>query len=385
MNGSSNDSVDDKSGIGETITTALRQPSFLRVMLFLAATVVVFVGMRLAAPILDPILFAVVLALLFSPIYSWLIRHRIPTPLALVIMLVGLSVLFLGLFLLLGVSIARFSGEIGSYTSKLNDQLGNIQNLTKSLGVTTADLHKVLSPSALTGAIGTILSGVADFLSDLFLILVIVLFLLAEGPAMMNRLRASTGPEHPQVARLTVFGRNVVRQLGLRAIVNLVTAAGVVLLLLVLRVDFPLMWGVLAFFLSFIPWIGLPLAVAPAVVLALAEHGLTSAVLVIVGVIVINVLAENALSPMLMGRGLSISPTILFIGFIFWAWLLGGPGAFLAAPLTIFLILMLDTFPETRWLASVMGIGGSEPDEPAPEEEVVEPAEHPAQVPSRAV
>jgi AI-2 transport protein TqsA len=375
MNGSSNDSVDDKSGIGETITTALRQPSMLRVMLALAATVVVFVGMRLAAPILNPILFAVVLALLFSPIYAWLIRHRIPTPLALVIMLVGLSVLFLGLFLLLGVSIARFSGEIGSYTSKLSGQLDEIQNLTKSLGVTTADLHKALSPSALTGAIGAVLSGVADFLSDLFLILVIVLFLLAEGPAMMNRLRASTGPEHPQVARLAVFGRNVVRQLGLRAIVNLVTAAGVVVLLLVLRVDFPLMWGILAFFLSFIPWIGLPLAVAPAVVLALAEHGLTSAVLVIVGVIVINVLAENALSPMLMGRGLSISPTILFIGFLFWAWLLGGPGAFLAAPLTIFLVLMLDTFPETRWLASVMGMGGPDPDVPVPEEQAVEPTE----------
>jgi AI-2 transport protein TqsA len=375
MNGSSNDSVDDKSGIGETITTALRQPSMLRVMLALAATVVVFVGMRLAAPIFNPILFAVVLALLFSPIYSWLIRHRIPTPLALVIMLVGLSVLFLGLFLLLGVSIARFSGDIGSYTSKLSGQLDEIQNLTKSLGVTTADLHKALSPRALTGAIGTILSGVADFLSDLFLILVIVLFFLAEGPAMMNRLRASTGPDHPQVARLTVFGRNVVRQLGLRAIVNLVTAAGVVVLLLVLRVDFPLMWGILAFFLSFIPWIGLPLAVAPAVVLALAEHGLTSAVLVIVGVIVINVLAENALSPMLMGRGLSISPTILFIGFLFWAWLLGGPGAFLAAPLTIFLVLMLDTFPETRWLANVMGMGAPDPDVPVPEEQAVEPTE----------
>ena len=121
---------------------------------------------------------------------------------------------------------------------------------------------------------------------------------------MMNRLRASTGEDHPQVARLTVFGRSVIRQLGLRAIVNLATATGVVLLLFVLRVDFPLMWGVLAFFLSFIPWIGLPLAVAPAVVLAFAEHGLTNALLVIAGVTVINILAENALSPMLMGTGL---------------------------------------------------------------------------------
>jgi len=187
---------------------------------------------------------------------------------------------------------------------------------------------------------------------------------------MMNRLRSSAGSDHPQVVRLTVFGRNVVRQLGLRAIVNLVTGAGVTVLLLVLRVDFPLMWGILAFFLSFIPWIGLPLAVAPAVVLALAKHGIDRALLVIAGVIVINILAENALSPMLMGRGLSLSPTVLFVGFIFWAWLLGGPGAFLAAPLTIFLVLMLDTFPETRWIASVMGAGPPDSDVPAPEEVV---------------
>jgi AI-2 transport protein TqsA len=285
-------------------------------------------------------------------------------------MLVGLPILFLALFGILGVSIARFSSDIGSYTTKLNEQLGHIQNLLKGLGISKGDAQDAVKPSDITGLIGTALSGVADLLSNLFLILIIVLFLIAEGPAIMGKLRASTGADHPQVERLTVFGRSVVRQLGLRAIVNLFTGAGVVVLLLVLRVDFPLMWGILAFFLSFIPWIGLPLTVAPAVLLAFAEHGLTSALLVIAGVTVINILAENALSPMLMGRGLSISPTILFIGFLFWTWLLGGPGAFLAAPLTIFVILMLGTSPETRWLASVMGTGGPDPDLPAPEEEV---------------
>jgi AI-2 transport protein TqsA len=378
MNEASGNPVDDKSGIGATITTALRQPSFLRVMLMLAALVVVFVGMRLAAPILNPILFALILALLFSPIYAWLRRRRIPTPVALVIMLVGLTVLFLAIAGIMGVSIARFSGDIGTYASRLNGHVDNVQSLTKNLGISKADLHNALDPRALTGAIGSILGGVADFLSNLFLILIIVLFLLAEGPAMMGRLRASAGEDHPQVVRLTLFGRSVVRQLGLRAIVNLCTGAGVAILLFVLRVDFPLMWGILAFFLSFIPWIGLPLAVAPAVILALAEHGVTSAVLVIAGVVVINILAENALSPMLMGRGLSISPTVLFIGFIFWAWLLGGPGAFLAAPLTIFLILMLGTFPETQWLANVMGMGEPVDEASDPEEPAVGPTQRPS-------
>src|SRR5215203_4720848 len=363
MNESSNNPLDDRSGITEARTTTLRQPSFLRVMLFLATTVVVFVGMRLSAPILNPILFAVILALLFSPIYGWLTRHRIPTPLALIIMLVGLTVLFLGLFLIMGISIARFSGDIASYTGKLNVKVGNLQELAKSLGLSNVDIRDAVKPSALTGAISTVLSGVTGFLSNLFLILLYVLFFLAEGPAMMNRLRRSVGNDHPQAERLGVFGRNVVRQLGLRAIVNLFTGTGVVILLLVLKVDFPVMWGILTFFLSFIPWIGLPLAVIPAVILALAEHGPTTALLVIAGVVVINVLAENAVSPMLMGRRLSLSPTVLFVGFVFWAWLLGGPGALLAAPLTIFLVLMFATFPETRWLASVMGVS-------PPEEEV---------------
>jgi AI-2 transport protein TqsA len=379
MNGSSNDSVDDRSGIGETITAALRQPSFLRVMLFLAATVVVMVGMRLGAPILNPILFAVVLSLLFSPVYSWLRRHSIPTPLALVLMLVGLTLLFGGIFLLLGVSIARFSGDIGSYTGKLNGQVDNLQQLAKSLGLSNVNLHDAVKPSALAGAIADVLGGLADFLSDIFLILLITLFLLAEGPAMMGRLRASAGSDHPQLKSMMTFGHSVVRQLGLRALVNLFTGAGVVVLLWVLGVDFPLMWGILTFFLSFIPWIGLPIAVAPAVILALAEHGLDRALLVIAGVVVINIIAENLLSPMLMGRGLSLSPTVLFVGFIFWAWLLGGPGAFLAAPLTIFLALIFQTFPETRWIASLMVVGAPGADAtdtgvPPPEGQVVEPA-----------
>jgi AI-2 transport protein TqsA len=374
MSKASNNPVEGKSGIAETITAALRKPSFLRVMLFLATTVAVLVGMRLGAPILDPILMAVVLALLFNPIYAWLRRHRVPTPLALIIMLVGLSILFLSIGLILGVSIARFSEDLGSYSGKLNDQLDNLQGTLKSLGISKSDVTNAVKPSDLMGVISDALSGVTGLLSNLFLILLYILFFLAEGPAMMNRLRSSVGSDHPQTERLVVFGRDVVRQLGLRAIVNLFTGTGVIILLLVLKVDFPVMWGILTFFLSFIPWIGLPLAVAPAVILALAEHGPTSALLVIAGVTVINILAENAVSPMLMGRGLSLSPTALFVGFVFWAWLLGGPGALLAAPLTIFLVLMFSTFPETRWLASIMGVSPPAPDAPAPdEEEVVAP------------
>jgi AI-2 transport protein TqsA len=357
---SSNNPPADTSGIGEAVTTALRQPSFLRVMLVLASTVVVLVGIRLSAPILNPIFFAVVLSLLFSPIYSWLKRRGLPAPLALLIMLVMLTVLFVGLFFIMGASIARFSERVGFYTTQLNGQLVNLDALIERLGLSNVDLRDVVKPSALADSLGVVLSGIAGFLSDLFLILMIMLFLLGEGPAIMNRLRASVSEDNTQVARLTTVGQSVVRQFGLRAIVNLVTGAGVTVLLFVLGVDFPVLWGILTFFLSFVPYIGLVLAVAPAVVLALAEFGVTRAIVVIAGVVVINVLAENVLSPMMMGRGLNLSPTVVFLSFIVWAWLLGGPGAFLAVPITLFVAVMFDTFPETRWLASIIGVRSSD-------------------------
>src|SRR5215203_5998791 len=309
MNGSLNDPMDGRGGVSEAVAV-LRQTSFLRVMLLLAATVIALVGIRLGAPVLNPIFFALVLSLLFSPIYS----------------------------------------------SQLNSQVVSLDALLERLGISNLDLRDVVKPNALADALGTVLSGVAGFLSDLFLILMIMLFLLGEGPAMMRRLRAGAGRDNPQVERLTAVGRSVVRQFGLRAIVNLVTGAGVTVLLFLLGVDFPLLWGILTFFLSFVPYIGLVLAVTPAVVLALAEFGVSRAVMVIVGVIVINILAENVLSPMLMGRGLNISPTIVFLSFVFWAWLLGGPGAFLALPITLFVAVMFDTFPEARWLASLIGV-----------------------------
>jgi AI-2 transport protein TqsA len=329
-------------------------------MLVLAATVVVLAGVSLAAPILNPILFAIVLALLFSPVYSWLLRRGLTSPLALVVMLVILTILFVGLFFILGTSITRFSERVGFYTTQLNGQLDGLDALIERSGLANFDVREVVKPSALAGALSAVLSGIAGFLSNLFLILMIMLFLLGEGPAMMNRLRASVSEDNQQVARLTAVGENVVRQFGLRAIVNLVTGAGVTVVLFLLGVDFPLLWGILTFFLSFVPYIGLVLAVAPAVVLALAEHGLDRALLVIAGVVVINILAENVLSPMMMGRGLNISPTIVFLSFIFWAWLLGGPGAFLALPITLFVAVMFDTFPETRWLARFMGASSAE-------------------------
>src|SRR5215213_3593629 len=233
MNESTNNPAGERTRLDETVVGAVRRPSFLRMMLILAATVVVLAGMRLAAPILNPLLFAVVLSLLFNPIYSWLKGRGLPAPLALLVMLAGLTTLFVALFYVLSVSIARFGERVGFYVTRLDADLHNLDALLSRLGLSNVDLQEVVKSSALADALGVVLSGVAGFLSDLFLILMITLFLVAEGPAIVNRLRSSLARNNPQLAGIMLVGQSVVHQFGLRALINVITGAGVTVLLLI--------------------------------------------------------------------------------------------------------------------------------------------------------
>lgn len=328
--------------------------TFTRVVLVLAMIVIILIGIHLAAPILNPLLFALMFSLILSPLYAWL-RRRLPHILALFTLFIGLIILVVLISALFSTSISHLSAQLDTYAAQLTNQEVRLQGWLQSLGLSNIVLTDFFNANVLIQLGGAFLSSMTNFLSSLFLVLMTLLFLLVEGPALMARLRAGVNTENPQVARLSEIGRDVVSQFSLRSIVNLATGAGVTLLLFFMGVDFPLLWGTLTFFLSYVPYIGLFLATAPSVFLAFAQYGLVRALGVIIGVVIINLLAENLLSPALMSRGLRLSPTAVFISFAFWTWLLGAPGAILAMPITSFLMVMFDTFPRTRWLAAVMG------------------------------
>jgi AI-2 transport protein TqsA len=118
----------------EGSATPSRMP-LARVLIILAATTIVLVGLHLAAPVVNPILFAVVFGLFFAPVYSRL-RRRLPTGVSLGTMLVGLAVLFVGLFSLLSVSIGRLTERPGFYSRQLNLQVGEVEDMLDRLGLT---------------------------------------------------------------------------------------------------------------------------------------------------------------------------------------------------------------------------------------------------------
>jgi AI-2 transport protein TqsA len=204
------------------------------------------------------------------------------------------------------------------------------------------------------------LTGIGNVLGNGLIVVVLVLFFLVELPVLSRRLHENLGDRNPIFNRLHRFGGSVVGYFLVRTYINLVVAFGSTLALFGLDVPFAALWGLLIFVLSYIPYIGIPIAIIPAVLLALAEHGLVRAGLVVVGVTVINTLVEYLVAPTMIGRRLRISPAVVFVSFFVWTWILGPPGTFLSIPIAVLLVALLDSYQETRWLARLMGASSIE-------------------------
>jgi predicted PurR-regulated permease PerM len=191
-------------------------------------------------------------------------------------------------------------------------------------------------------------------LSDGILILLFTMFVRAEAPQFRKRMLRVYGEEHYAYQNATNLASSVISYFGLRAVVNLIVATGTGIMLWLFGIEHAGLWGVLTFFLSFVPYIGAVIAMIPPILLAYAQGGLWLTAAITLLAIVINALSENIVAPILMGKGLSISPTVVFISFVFWMFILGGAGAFIAMPLTVGIILFMNSFEETRGMAAIL-------------------------------
>ena len=154
---------------------------------------------------------------------------------------------------------------------------------------------------------------------------------------------------------LDEFTESVNRYLGIKTLLSGLTGLLVTVMLWVLGVDYPVMWGLLAFMLNFVPTIGSILAAVPALLLALLQVSPAMVALGAVGYVLINVGVGNVLEPRWMGKGLNLSPLVVFLSLVFWGWVLGPVGMLLSIPLTILVKIALERDPDTRWLGIMLG------------------------------
>ncbi|MFC1830105.1 AI-2E family transporter [Thermodesulfobacteriota bacterium] len=192
-------------------------------------------------------------------------------------------------------------------------------------------------------------------LTNGFLIIMTVIFMLLEASGMPAKLYAITGGSADSLANYHKFIDNVKQYMAIKTAVSLITGVLVTILLTIVGVDFPMLWGLLAFLLNYVPNIGSIIAAIPAVLLATIQLGLAKAGITAAVYLVINIVMGNIVEPRFMGRGLGLSTLIVFLSLLFWGWVLGPVGMLLSVLLTMTAKIALDSREETRWLSILLG------------------------------
>jgi AI-2 transport protein TqsA len=325
-------------------------------LLTAAAFVIVIAGMSAAARILVPFLLAVFVAVICAPLYQAMTRRRVPAFLA----ILGIVLVMLAAALVVAGVLERaingISGGLPQYQAALLAQMDKLWQWLEAYGIEVPDatLREYFDPQSLIRYLGTVASTLGDVLVTTFIIVIVAIFILLEGSALPDKIRGVDGLSFETWTRLRQIVADVRRYMFLKTVMSLLTGALIALWLLALGVEFPILLGVLAFALNYIPTIGSIVAAVPGILLAFLEFGLGTAALTTLAYVVINIGISNGIEPRYLGHGLGLSPLVVILSVLFWGWVLGPMGMLLAVPLTMTVKIALESSDDTRWMAVLM-------------------------------
>ncbi|WP_416137504.1 AI-2E family transporter [Halomonas sp. HK25] len=331
----------------------------LNLTLGLAALVVIVAGMKAGASLLVPLMLAVFIALVCTPPVQWLNRLGLSLRLAVWLTLVVIGGLLSLLALLLVNSFGTFMEALPGIEEKLYDYyLGLFDGLAKmGLAIDTDRLAELFNVEQLGSAVPGLLGELGNLLFQSVMVSLLVVFMLFETLIFRDKISRALQDPVPSLERFNEFSRTLKRYLAVKTLISLVTGVLVWVACLLVGVDFPLLWAVLAFALNYIPNIGSAIAAIPPVMLLLVspEGGVVEALLLSGAYLGINFVLGNIVEPRWMGRALGLSTFIAFLSLVVWGWIFGIAGMLLSVLLTMTLKIALDSHPHTRWIAHLLG------------------------------
>lgn len=330
---------------------------------------IVLAGMKAAAGILVPMVYAFFLAVLSFPLLSWLTRHRLPGPLALAVtLLVNLGVLA-GLITLAVRLLISFNADLPRYLRGLQRNLTDFGIWLDDHGIDGAkatveglfDWNNIIGyatqqdvMSRIGSMLGSTFGTLATVFAGLVMILILMMFVLMEAPGTERRLEAVRTAGGPDFSGMMRSVSDIQKYLGIKTLISALTGLLAGLWCYFLDLQYPLLWAILAFVFNYIPAVGSTAASIPAVVEALVQHGTGAAIGVALGYGGINFALDNFVQPTLLGNRFGISALVVVLSVIFWGWLWGPLGMFLAVPLTMVIKVLLDNSEEFRWVSVAM-------------------------------
>jgi len=337
----------------------MRDDKFLR---FGAAVVVVFllgVFLKLAKPVLIPFCLALFLSLALTPVLDALVRRKVPKSVALVVILCLTFILLYLMGVLFYSSGKQFAAELPSYNEMMKSFLDGLDQTIQNPRLKAEALGWInnLNAEKVGGLILSALGPFLSFMSQLLLVFVFMIFILA-GRGRMETKIARAFPLD-QAAAVTQAMRRIDRQvqkyLAVKTLMCVATGLLTAVILALFRVPFAVVFGVLAFLLNYIPTLGSIIATALPVLLAAFYFGsLGQALAILVLLMVLNLALGNVVEPRLMGKGLGLSPLLVFFSLFFGSWLWGIPGMILSVPILAILKIIFGNIPSLKILETMM-------------------------------
>lgn len=325
-------------------------------ILTLAALIVIIAGLKTAQALLVPFLLAFFISIICAGPFFWLQQRKIPAPIALLIVI---SVVMLGglvVVTLIGTSVNDFTNEIPVYQEKLQIQTLTLFDWLDRLGIKVSKqiLLEHFNPGSIMQSAASMLATAGGVLTNSFMILLTVIFILFEAAGMPNKLRAALPAAESSLDSFEKFSTSVRQYLVIKTIVSLATGLVVTIGLLFLGLDYAPLWGMIAFLLNYVPNIGSIIAAIPAILLAVVQLGPIYSLLVAALYLGTNLVMGNAIEPRMMGQKLGLSALVIFISLVFWGWVLGPVGMLLSVPLTMVVKIALEVNDSTRWMAILL-------------------------------
>ena len=338
------------------ITSEKSQPT--TVILTMAALVVIVAGMKAAQAILIPFLLSGFIAIICGPPLLWLKKRGLPTGLAILVVIIGISLFGLLITALIGSSVNDFTHELPVYQTKLDNKTAQLASMLGTIGVNIENkaLREYIDPGAAMHFASTLLSGFGNVLSNTFIILLTVIFILLDASSFRAKIKTTFADHRPGFSLVDFdhFINSVNQYMAIKTWVSLATGIFVATWLAVLKVDYPLLWGLLAFLLNYVPNIGSIIAAIPATLLAFIQLGPFAALLAASGFALVNIVIGNVIEPRFMGKGLGLSTLVVFMSLAFWGWVLGPVGMLLSVPLTMTVKIALSSSEETGWMSTMI-------------------------------
>jgi AI-2 transport protein TqsA len=336
----------------------------LLIIIGIAAALGAALGVRAFSDVIAPVFLGLVLSITVQPLRRWTARRQLPGWVGTVLSLIAVYAIVAALLFILVVSGVQLAAMLQDYAPQFQAFLKSVEAKMTAAGIDTSDVQALVSdasPGRLIDLASELLGGVAGILGSVSFLVLLLFFTVTDAGTFATNL-ARVSPAGRRLAdAFQLFAHGSRRYLAVATIFGLVVAILDTIALGILDIRYAWLWGLLAFVTNYIPNVGFIIGLLPPTILALLDHDVATALIVVVVYCVINVVLQSVIQPRVVGNTVGLSGTLSFLSLIVWTSILGGVGALLAVPASLFVkALFVDVDAEHQWVNPLLSNTSSE-------------------------